>query len=183
MPVHIKQGNVLEHTNPAIIPHVVNSRNGWGAGFVLSISQVNDGPQRQYHKWFKDGYCMTYSGDKKPFKFGNVQYCWLNPPDKKYIIANVLAQTLGEEEIPIKYWAVRKGLEDVKNAVRHLNSAEGMRYDVASPLLGCGLSKGKLEEIYSIVKDLFYGSPINYYLYAFSQKDFQKLQKVAKDFA
>ena len=178
MPIVIKNGNIFDHINKCIIVHSVNSEGRWGAGFVLSLSQINKNAEKNYRKWYKDSYTQDLYGNKIPFELGNVQYCWLDPPNnKKNIVANLIGQDLGNSHPRCKIDKINKGLQDVKN------KAEKIQYDVVSPLIGCGLGGETISNIYKVIDNIYRESNVDYYLYAFSDKDFENLKAVAKYFA
>ena len=120
-----------------IIVHICNNIGGWGRGFVMAISKRWKEPEKQYRNWFKT---------KDEFELGNVQFVEV---ESELIIANLIGQHKirkdEEGNPPIRYDAVRRGLNKVARKAKEINA------EVHMPRIGCGLAGGKWEEIEPII--------------------------------
>jgi len=157
-------------TNPQgngnkLIPHIVNDKGGWGAGFVLALSRKWTQPEKEYRKWFRFGH-----GDGNPkFELGNVQFVSV---EKDIIVANMIAQTLGytiEECVdpvtymtanisvpPIRYDALKKCLEKVNSMAISMNAT------IHAPRFGSQLAGGSWSEIEKIINEII---TVDVYIY------------------
>jgi O-acetyl-ADP-ribose deacetylase (regulator of RNase III) len=119
-----------------IIAHVCNNIGGWGSGFVVALSNQWEKPENSYRKWF---------ASKSDFELGMVQV--VKVEDQIYV-ANMIAQhsTIAKGKgIPIRYKAVEQCLEKVANYALENNCSVHM------PRIGCGLARGKWENIEPII--------------------------------
>ena len=128
-----------------IIVHICNDIGGWGRGFVMALSQRWKEPENQYHARFR--------GDAEiPFALGEVQFVRVT---EDVVVANLIGQhdierkqTSGASESvpPIRYEAVRTGLEKVATKARELKASVHM------PRIGCGLAGGTWDRIEAIIQ-------------------------------
>lgn len=176
MPVKIRLGDCIKHENPAVICHGTNTLGAWGSGFVLSLSHINDNPEKCYRKWAKDKVTYDSKGNEIPFELGQVQFALLKTTP--HIVANIISQEgvgLGKfGEIPFRY-------KETEIALRHIEQTlikHNIKLDIVSPLIGCGLAMADLPKVYKIINDIYHKSPLDYYLYAYSDDDFENLKKV-----
>ena len=111
-----------------IIVHVCNDRGAWGKGFVLAISRRWPQPAEAYKRWFTGG---------EGFALGAVHFV---PVESDLWIANIVGQhglTAKKGVPPIRYDALRSGLESVVAKAKELNASVHM------PRIGCGLAGGE----------------------------------------
>ncbi|MFB6319422.1 hypothetical protein [Saccharicrinis sp. FJH54] len=124
---------------PKIIVHICNDIGGWGAGFVLALSNRWELPEKNYHDWFKSG---------KNFKLGEVQMVQVEPD---IWVANLIGQrdvVPGEDgKPPIRYKAVYLGMEKLEKKAKKLKASVHM------PRIGCGLAGGKWNKIEPIISE------------------------------
>lgn len=122
-----------------IIVHVCNDIGGWGKGFVLAISRRWKAPEAAYRKWYKS---------QVGFELGKVQ---LVQVEEDLWIANLIGQhKIGKDENdnpPIRYSAIRKGIIEVRGLATALNASVHM------PRIGCGLAGGKWNAICPIIEE------------------------------
>lgn len=136
---------VGDATNPAgegpkIIVHVCNDIGGWGRGFVMAISKRWPEPERRYRAWHR--------GDEEtPFRLGEVQMV-------RVAEGLWVANLIGQRDVrtidgvpPVRYDAVRTGLQRVAGEARRLEASVHM------PRIGCGLAGGKWEDVGKIVEE------------------------------
>ena len=119
-----------------IIVHICNDIGRWGRGFVMAISNKWSEPKEEYRKWFKS---------KNEFELGKVQFVQV---EDNIWITNLIGQhKLKEDDFgkpPIRYEAIKEGLNEVLLKAKELNASVHM------PRIGFGLAGGK----WSIVRDL-----------------------------
>ena len=192
--IHLRKGDCLQHERNFLCPHVCNNIGAFGAGFVAALNKVSDSPRKQYMKWHRDGVTKRASGLEVPFRLGEVQYVSLFDGQIEKIICNMIGQdgigpgSTGNYQIkdrpPVRYWAIRKALLKVREQYDVGRSSKLLdQHDIVSPLFGAGLAGGYTDEIYAIIHDLFSNPMYPYYLYAFSDQDYENLQEVAKNFS
>lgn len=136
-----------------IIVHICNDIGGWGKGFVMAISKKWKEPEKQYRDWFKS---------QKGFVLGAVQFVQV---ESDLWIANVIGQhKIRKDENgnpPIRYDAVKQGLEEVCAKAKELEASAHM------PRIGCGLAGGKWEKIEPLIGKTLIDSEINVTVYDF----------------
>lgn len=121
---------------PAMIAHVNNTINGWGRGFVVSLSRKYPEPEKAYHEWFKTG---------SP-QLGDVQFIQVKPD---ICVANMIAQygiRWEGKTPPIRYDALEKCLTKVYKKCADENLT------LTSPRIGAVLSGGRWQTIENIIK-------------------------------
>lgn len=160
----VKNGDVFIHPNKCIIAHCCNDLGTWGSGFVLEIDKHSLKPRESYKRWHED------KNNEKDcsFSLGNVM---LVPINEKQTIANIIGQAGYGFGRHVRYQEIKKAMISIANEIDNTE----LKVDIVSPLLGAGLAGGTIKETYDIVYDIFSKSNINYYLYAFSNKDYQEL--------
>ena len=122
-----------------IISHICNDIGTWGKGFVLAISKRWKEPAKQYKQWYKEG---------EGFALGAVQFVAV---EENVWVANIIGQhKIYKDENgnpPIRYEAVKEGLQQVAEFAKKMNAK------VQMPLIGCGLAGGSWDEIEAIIED------------------------------
>lgn len=132
-----------------ILPHIVNTENKWGRGYVLAISKRWKQPEIEYHKWASGNGLQGV-----PFALGSVQFIKVEP---YVIVANMIAQKgikTGSSGPPIRYDALITCLKKV------LAEAVKLGASIHMPWVGCGLAGGSKNKIQSILQDIFGDSKI-----------------------
>jgi O-acetyl-ADP-ribose deacetylase (regulator of RNase III) len=116
-----------------IIVHVCNDVGGWGKGFVMAISERWKDPENKYRAW---------ASSKENFELGEVQFVQVEPT---IWVANLVGQRdvkRGKDGTPpVRYEAIRRGLEKVSVFARQINASVHM------PRIGCGLAGGTWDQI------------------------------------
>jgi O-acetyl-ADP-ribose deacetylase (regulator of RNase III) len=145
-----------------LIAHIVNTENGWGAGFVVALSKRWKAPEARYRKWFKEG---ASAG----FELGNIQLVLVEEEPEPLWVVNMIAQVgygrkgaiknIQDEGYvpPIRYEALRTCLEKVADQARRRKASIHM------PRIGSGLAGGKWEVIEKIVEEALEGLPVVVY--------------------
>ena len=124
-----------------ILPHIVNSKGGWGAGYVLALSKKWPEPEIEYRRWSLTD--TDASGGK--FELGNVQFV---PVSAEITVANMLAQEgyFDGKNPPVRYWALEQCMAKVAEHARHLRASLHM------PRIGTGLGGGSWEKVEPIIR-------------------------------
>lgn len=124
-----------------IITHCCNDIGGWGRGFVLALSKKWKQPHDEYRKWYSS------RATDASFKLGSMQ---LVPVEPTIQVANIIGQhgIYNEYGIPpIRYDAVRTGLQAIRVAALGINASVHM------PRMGAGLAGGNWGEIEKIINE------------------------------
>lgn len=116
-----------------VIPHIVNTKHRWGAGFVIALSERWYAPEQSYRAISE-------------LILGTVDFV---PVEADIIVANMVGQEgtgLDENGLPpIRYDAVRSALIEVNDFAHAIGATLHM------PRIGSGLAGGKWEEIEEII--------------------------------
>ncbi len=147
-------------TNPKgndqrVIVHICNDIGKWGKGFVLAISKRWKSPEAVYR--------AAFSSRQNP-GLGEVQFITV---DVNLVVANIIGQSGirspsdTKTPAPIRYAAVRKGLQEVAEFAKKENASVHM------PRIGCGLAGGRWEEIEPIIIETLVGQGIDVCVYDF----------------
>ncbi len=128
---------------PAVIVHIVNDAGKWGKGFVLAVSARWPDAKHRYQSW------AANNGDDAdaPFALGAVQFVSVEPD---LTIANLVGQQGTARrggKPPIRYEAVRTGLQTVRVRAKENNG------HVCMPRIGCGLAGGNWEIVRGIIAE------------------------------
>lgn len=147
------QGDLFDYVgkNPdkiIVVPHIVNDKNAWGAGFVVPLGKLYSESKRRYHtdKYFQ---CL-----------GRVQYipCQnhedINTRERNVIIANMCAQTLGGKR-PLFYNALSKCMDDITVTTDRLMTQHKKPtiVEIVCPRFGSALAGGNWDFIKELIHD------------------------------
>jgi len=172
--IEIKQGNVFDHPAPYILAHCCNNIGKWGAGFTHSLDRFSTVPRDSYKEWYERENQKSYKMCRLPL--GKTQFVKV----ADIYIANIIGQNgvrTAKNNKPVKYDAIKKGLETVKRFAQEKNRA------ICSPLLGTKLAGGSVERIYGIIHDLFSKDDVPLYtLYAYTQEDYDELAEIRETY-
>ncbi len=142
IPIQYKVGDATlpSISGQAIIAHICNDIGGWGAGFVLALSERWQQPEKQYHQWYRDGMAAS-----PPFALGETQFVRVSE-------STVVANMIGQHGIrrhgklpPIRYEAVDQALERVGEEALQMGASVHM------PRIGCGLAGGTWDRIEPLI--------------------------------
>lgn len=132
-----------------VIVHICNNLGKWGKGFVLAISKRWPQPEREYK--------IAFSQAPTP-SLGDVQFVIVSDD---ITVANIIGQHgikkkggALESRPPIRYKAVRLGLEQVASYALQNNASVHM------PRIGCGLAGGEWTKIETIINEKLCNSGI-----------------------
>jgi O-acetyl-ADP-ribose deacetylase (regulator of RNase III) len=123
-----------------IIVHVCNDIGGWGRGFVVALSKRWPEPEQRYRAWHRGEEAIL-------FALGAVQFVQVS---EEIWVANLIGQRdvrVVDVVPPVRYDAIRKGLQSVALEARRLGASVHM------PRIGCGLAGGKWDEVGQIVEE------------------------------
>lgn len=136
-----------------LIAHVVNTKGGWGRGFVLALSSRWEQPEVAYRRWHRTG----SNEQGQPFELGNIQYVRVEP---QVYVVNMLAQAgylQGKSRLshppPLRFDALEACLAKVSQLAGSLSASVHM------PRIGTGLGGASWDLIEPIInrqlQDLF----------------------------
>ena len=139
-PLRILKGDATspQAKGPKIIAHVCNDIGGWGAGFVVAVSNRWKEPERDYRQWHR-----RRAGND--FRLGAVRLIQVQPD---VWVANMIGQRgirAGSSGPPIRYEAVEQCLNTVADKALVLGASVHM------PRIGCGLAGGTWDRMEPIV--------------------------------
>lgn len=133
------KGDVLKaallKNEKVVIPHICNNMGGWGAGFVVAISNIWSGPEKSYREW---------SRDPDSFRLGNLELVQVTPDIR---ICNMIAQdgfVTRYRKRAVDYKALETCLKKISDHVSKDNI-------IMMPRIGCGLGGGNWKEIEEII--------------------------------
>lgn len=119
---------------PALIAHVCNDIDAWGAGFVVPLGKAYPEVESDFHG--------IHPSDRK---LGHTQFVVVN---SDIVVANMIAQRgirKSQGRIPLRYDALHTCLTDVQTM------AEKQGLSVHVPRLGAGLAGGSWDVIKSVI--------------------------------
>lgn len=121
-----------------LIAHVCNDAGGWGAGFVLALSNVSLRPEEEYRRWYRESRPLS-------MPLGQIQVV---PFCGDIHVANMIAQrgAWRSDDIPLQYDALEACLEQVAGWARQNDASIHM------PRIGCGLAGGTWKHVGPIVE-------------------------------
>lgn len=150
----IGDATLPQGSGPKVITHCCNDIGGWGAGFVLALSERWPFAEEAYRQWAQaqrepvdhlwDAGRVETSG---PFTLGEVQFALVGP---KIWVANIIGQHhvgMGpDRRAPIRYDAIQKGLQKVHRFTQIHGASVHM------PRMGSGLAGGRWDAVENLVK-------------------------------
>lgn len=122
-----------------IIAHICNDVGGWGAGFVLALSQRWPEPAAEYRRWYE-------GRATNDFALGAVQFVPVTPD---ITVANMIGQrdiTPSASGPPVRYDAIETALATIATRAQQVEASVHM------PRIGSGLAGGDWNVIESIVE-------------------------------
>jgi len=163
-------------SNPSdivVIPHVCNNIKKFGAGFTNSLNRTfGKGPYETYMKMD----CGSSNGLKN--FLGGISVCNIKNEGKIYVV-NMIAQEgvrSGLNPKPIRYWALMKCMERVKEFIGGLK--EIADYDGNNPnrevvihtcRFGSDLAMGNWEFIKELIDEIWVDSGIDVVIYNYKK--------------
>ena len=135
----------LSQGETGLVAHVVNTRGGWGRGFVLAVSSRWYQPEAAYRRWHRTG----FNEQGEPFRLGNIQYQRVEP---QLYVVNMLAQagylkgrSRLEAPAAIRLDALEACLEQLARLACQLEASVHM------PRIGTGLGGGSWDLIEPVI--------------------------------
>jgi len=122
---------------PLFIPHVVNSKNAWGSGFVVPLGKQFPESKAKYHSWAQGEI------ESPPFELGQTQFVVVGG---LVCVCNMLAQTLGGVR-PLYYNHLARCMDAV--AAKAIKT----QGEIWAPMFGSGLAGGNWEFIEQLIHD------------------------------
>ena len=142
--IHFRTGDATQPVGEGnkLIVHICNDIGHWGGGFTASVSHHWFKPEIAYHHYH------TINDTAEPLELGMIQIVKV---EADLWVVNLIGQhgTGGRGQIvpPIRYEAVRKGLERVKRVAERKNASVHM------PRIGCGLAGGTWGRIQPLIQN------------------------------
>ncbi len=175
--------NLVNNNEIKIIFHCCNDDNGFGSGVAGSIAKKWPEVKSAYHSWFLDEQ-MTPNETYRPkdMRLGDIQIVYCG--DKTYVCNIVGQKGMGNIDIgkyslpPVKYEALHEGFLRLRQWVETKNT---LSISLHAPLLGSGLAGGDFSVIYLEYLKAMKNSNIATCFYAYSDSDYDKLNKCYKD--
>lgn len=161
MPIHYTTGDALVPVKDGVclIPHIVNNKGGWGAGFVVAISKLTSLPEKYYRQWSTGEYPNNWVAiTHEEFELGSNQYVIVSPNVQ---IVNMCAQNgykTAENPVPVDYVALRMCMRDV------FSSALAFDAYIQMPRIGCGLGGGDWNVVEGILNGLLRRNDVDVYV-------------------
>lgn len=170
----------------AIIPHVCNSINAWGAGFVMALSQKDKTPEVCYKSMF--GPIPAVGGKNM---LGKVSFASFGPSSffeygeekrssSKIVVANMIAQdgVIGKSDydIPLRYSALVDCMIQVKDWIKLKESKQiqevsfvekRKKYVIHAPKFGSDLAGGHWPFILELIREIWLENGIDVVVYEF----------------
>jgi O-acetyl-ADP-ribose deacetylase (regulator of RNase III) len=139
MTIKYLKGDVLKaallKNEKVVIPHICNNMGGWGAGFVVAISNIWPGPEKSYREW---------SRDPDSFRLGNLELVQVTPNIR---ICNMIAQ----DNFPTSYRRIAVDYQALETCLQKLAKALPEDVLIMMPRIGCGIGGGNWEEVERII--------------------------------
>jgi hypothetical protein len=136
-----------------VIPHVVNTKGAWGAGFVIPLG--NNFPEA------KNRYLNVFNGQESEIEekdlLGKTSFVVLDKKEKSFV-ANMFAQTLGGQR-PLFYNHLSKCMDEVAKVAKH-DSLE-----IHAPAFGSNLAGGDWNFIEQLIIDCWIKESIDVTIY------------------
>jgi len=129
-----------------LLIHIVNTKGGFGAGFVLALSKRWSQPEKAYRAWHRNR--INYEAGDKDFTLGNVQYVKVSD---EIAVVNMIAQE-GYSK-PGKPAIRYKALESCLRKVAYISNLRN--FSVHCPRIGAGLAGGSWSIIEGLISDIF----------------------------
>jgi O-acetyl-ADP-ribose deacetylase (regulator of RNase III) len=155
-----------------LIVHVVNTKGGWGRGFVCALSRRWPYPEEAYREWYR-------RRSEVRFELGDIQMVavWRSFPEEginNTWVVNMLAQEgYGRGNIsqhrtsepdstpPIRYEALRQCLHKVAVYAKAFRTPASIH----APRIGCGLAGGSWDKVEPIILETLGGLDVYVYDY------------------
>ena len=135
-----------------LICHCCNDIGAMGSGVAKAL----------FLKWptVRTEYIADYK-NKENSNLGDVQYI---PVEKDTVVCNIIGQhTISKNKDggpPVRYWAIKKGFDSIRNNFQKRNFSIHIPY-----LMGSELAGGRWEEVEAIINDCFAAYDIDVYIY------------------
>lgn len=150
---------------PRFICHVVNDIGAWGAGFVLSLSKVDQRPEKAYREWSAHrDHSDSALFESGSFTLGEIQLVPFDQEAKTQWVVNMIAQHgiyVAGGIPPIRYDALGECMRKVAEKAKEMSAS------IHSPMFGCGRAKGKWEIIERMIIDEWCSKSISVTIYKF----------------
>lgn len=133
MTINYIKGDATTYNPKTIIAHVCNVQGGWGAGFVLALSNKWEAPERAYRRI-------------KEYQLGTIQIVNVEDDMK---VCNMMAQNgyrSPDNDHPLDLEALAVCLGKLDNYAKEHDMS------IQMPMIGAGLGGGNWEEISTLIE-------------------------------
>lgn len=143
--------------NNVLIPHVCNDIGGWGAGFVVAVSQYDRSPEEDYRTWFKGESPQHICASNRSFGLSETQISAIGGGLNLAYVANMVAQhklSSKNGRVPIRYWALVRCMMYVQHSLTKRKEFKDTK-GIWCPKFGAGLAGGKWDVIETLIKEIW----------------------------
>ncbi|UQN09967.1 Appr-1-p processing protein [Deinococcus sp. QL22] len=133
----------LQGEGPRLLVHICNDIGAWGRGFVMTLSKAYPQPEREFKRW-------ATGQTEQAYALGEVQFVPVSPT---LTVANLVGQhdiarkNNPTAEPPVRYEAIRTGLERVRDEAQSLGAS------VHVPRIGAGVAGGDWALIEPMIRE------------------------------
>jgi hypothetical protein len=156
------EGNLFDLAKPpVIIPHIVNTCGGWGAGFVLPLAAKYPVAREVYLAWHKFTKTQDFTVpipasviyEDDYLKLGTIQIIQV---EQAVFVVNMAAQTLDGER-PLYYNYLVKCMDSLTYYI----SKYDLPRSIMCPQFGAGLAGGDWNIIEELINDCWIRAGLN----------------------
>jgi len=146
------QGDLFEYVGNSLgkvlyIPHIVNNKNAWGAGFVVPLGRLYPEAKKRYHE---ETY-LQMLGKTQLIPCSN--HMDTNHSYRMVVVANMCAQTLGGGR-PLFYNHLVRCMESVAVSIStDMANDSRATYEIVCPRFGSALAGGNWDFIKELIND------------------------------
>lgn len=150
---------------PRLLVHICNDIGAWGRGFVVALSKSYPQPEREFKRW-------ATGQTEQAYALGEVQFVEVTPT---LTVANLVGQhdiarkNNPNAEPPVRYDAIRTGLERVRDEAQVLGASVHM------PRIGAGVAGGDWAVIEPIIREELTDHGLNVTVYSLPNIEGQQL--------
>ena len=151
-----------------VIPHVCNSINKWGAGFVLALNKKWKEPEKMYHAFIEGNRPYPERNKNLPM-LGKVCYAKI---DNHLVIANMIGQdgvVSKDNPIPIKYKALANCMAEVFSYIEMIKCQTSNPVVIHCPKFGSDLAMGRWDFILELIREIWTEQGIDVVVYEFKK--------------
>ncbi len=155
----------IDENEKVFIPHICNTIDVWGGGFVIALSKKWGYPEYLYHRTFQ----------KFPDEEKLSITCFAPiPQDKSITVCNMIAQDgikTPDNPKPIKYTALIKCMKDVADHIKESKiKGNDVPHRIHCPKFGSLRAGGNWDFILELIDEIWLSAGIDVIVYEFQEK-------------